>query len=480
MTFTTLAFVVFLVIVFAAYWSLLRGRNLLIVGASYVFYGWWDARFCGLMLASSLIDYAAGLGIQRSRKPWVRRAVLAAAMTSNLGILAFFKYFNFFAESLAAAAASVGWHLDFVTLNVVLPVGISFYTFQTMSYSIDVYRGDLRATSRLVDYMAYVSFFPQLVAGPIERATRLLPHFQAPRSFDPVQASEGCRYILWGFFKKLALADNLSLVVDERFASVSTQSGPALAVATVGFAFQIYCDFSAYSDIATGTAKLFGIELMRNFAYPYFSRSVPEFWRRWHISLSTWFADYVYRPLGGSRVARARRVGNVLTVFLLSGLWHGAAWHFVAWGALNGVAVLPAVLWPGRTKQRAGDVPGGKGLWPGLRAVGAMAATFAFTCVAWVFFRAPSIGDALVALERMRTQVLTASAYPGALSGVEALVPILVLFVLIEWTQRDHRLPLQTDAWPTGLRWAAYTGLLWYTLYLMPQVGVQQFIYFQF
>ncbi|MGZ8938621.1 MAG: MBOAT family O-acyltransferase, partial [Limisphaerales bacterium] len=302
--------------------------------SSYVFYGWWDWRFCFLMLASSLIDYFAGNAIHRSTSPRARRTFLYFAITANLTFLGVFKYFHFFTDSLVIALAAVGLELNTTTFSIILPVGISFYTFQTLSYTIDIYRRQFAPQKSLLDYLCFVSFFPQLVAGPIERAAHLLPQFQTPRSFSDADARAGLRLILWGLMKKMLVADNIGPIVDEAFNAPSGVFGSVLLLATVLFAFQIYCDFSAYSDIAAGTAKLFGIRLMRNFAYPYFSQSLTEFWRRWHISLSTWFRDYVYFPLGGNRVAPSLVYRNLLIICVVSGLWHGAAWTFVIWGLL--------------------------------------------------------------------------------------------------------------------------------------------------
>ena len=334
MVFSTITFFLFLGLVWSGYWAIGRRRpqNVLLILASYAFYSWWDYLFCALMLASSVVDYAAGLGLARTTRPAGRRAWLGMSLAVNLGMLGFFKYFNFFADSLREAAAMVGVQLDPITLSVVLPVGISFYTFQTLGYTIDVYRGRAQACRDAVDYFAYVSFFPQLVAGPIERATNLLGQFAKPRHLTRDHAVDGCRQILWGLTKKMLLADNLAPIVELAYQNPSGTSGPLLLFGTVCFAFQIYCDFSGYTDIARGTARLFGFELMRNFACPYFSRNVGEFWRRWHISLSTWFRDYVYIPLGGNHARRGRRAFNVMVTFCLSGLWHGASWNFVVWG----------------------------------------------------------------------------------------------------------------------------------------------------
>ena len=394
MTFTSLIFLIFLVVVFAAYWGVRRRvvQNWLLLIASYMFYGWWDWRFCGLMLGASLLDYGVGLGLnQTSIERW-RRVLLVLALSGNISLLGFFKYFDFFAENLRVLAASLGWTLDHATLHVVLPVGISFYTFQTMSYTIDVYRRKLQATPHIIEYLAYVSFFPQLVAGPIERATHLLPQFFKDRVFDHDKAVDGCRQMLWGFFKKMVIADNLGPIADAAFENPAGQTGGELAVATIAFALQIYCDFSAYSDIAVGVARLFGFDLMRNFACPYFSQNMAEFWRRWHISLMSWFKDYLYFPLGGSKVGATRRCMNVLITFLVSGLWHGASWNFIVWGLLNGLAVLPGIFSGSRRTLSAADTPGGERLLPDPRTLARMAATFGFVCVGWIFSgRRPSL-----------------------------------------------------------------------------------------
>jgi D-alanyl-lipoteichoic acid acyltransferase DltB (MBOAT superfamily) len=481
MTFTTLTFLLFVPLVFGLYWSLPRqgARNLLLVAASYVFYAWWDVRFSLLMLAASLVDFSAGLLLARTERETWRRAIVAGSCTVGLGLLGFFKYFHFFADNLRLAAASVGVHLSAPTLTVVLPVGISFYTFQTLSYVIDVYRRRLPATRDVVEYMAYVSFFPQLVAGPIERGAHLLPQFQSLRRFDLDEAREGLRFMLWGFFKKMALADNLGAVVDAAYARPFAADGPTLALATFAFAFQIYCDFSAYSDIAVGCGRLFGVRLMRNFAHPYFARSVAEFWRRWHISLSTWFGEYVYVPLGGNRTGRARQAVNVMITFLLSGFWHGASWNFVIWGGLNGLMVVPASLRRARDKARATDVPGGEGRLPSPAALAGMLGTFAFACVAWVFFRARTFTDALTVFDRVVAGPWTAAALGRALAPQAHLVALVVGLVALEWATRRHWHPLRVHAWPRPLRWALYTALIWATLGLSRGVS-GAFIYFQF
>jgi D-alanyl-lipoteichoic acid acyltransferase DltB (MBOAT superfamily) len=376
--------------------------------------------------------------------------------------------------------------VDAITLNVVLPVGISFYTFQSMSYSIDVYRRRLRGTNNLIDYMAFVSFFPQLVAGPIERAGHMLPQFTTPRRFDYAQATDGCRQILWGFVKKLLVADTIAPVVQAAYSAPRAHGGLDLAVASLLFTFQIYFDFSAYSDIAVGLGKLLGFQLMRNFAYPYFAASLGEFWRRWHISLSTWFRDYVFIPLGGSRTTPARHAGAIMTTFLLSGLWHGAAWTFVVWGGLHGAALLPESLAErGRPKRHASDVPGGEGALPSPAMAARMLGTFAVVCVGWVFFRAATLRDALFILRRIgATAIALSRADPVTVLEQGPLglaLPVAVLAVLgLEWVQRRHEHPLVLTGMPRPLRWATYQALLWLTVYVGTIGTGSPFIYFQF
>ena len=488
--FTSLVFIVFLAIVFTAYWTVrtARAQNAVLVIASYFFYAWWDYRFCSLILFSSLVDYLIGARLSRTESVFHRRLYLGISLVCNLGLLAVFKYFGFFAESLQILAQNFGWSFHAVTLNIVLPVGISFYTFQTLSYTIDIYRRQLEPSKSLVGYLAFVSFFPQLVAGPIERGKNLLPQFRRRRSFDRRHAEEGCRWILWGFFKKLAIADPLSITVDRFYGGWETASGPELTLATVFFAFQVYCDFSAYSDIAIGTARLFNIRLMRNFAYPYFSQSVGEFWRRWHISLSTWFRDYVYIPLGGSHVSTARRNLNLIATFLLSGLWHGAAWTFVAWGGIHGAALTGEKM-----TQRSGqakpveDVPGGPHLFPRPGVLLKMWLTFGLVCCGWVFFRADSITDATSILSVMIAQnfvwehsVQLFEMIDGD-SKIKQSIFILMAFVLIEWMSRRRECPLSggRDVY-TPLRWAAYTVLIWGSLDVVSEIEQQPFVYFAF
>ncbi len=482
MIFTTLTFPIFLAIVFSAYWRLRdrRHQNLLIVVSSYFFYGWWDWRFCLLMACSSCVDFWVARAIVAVPSAGKRRLILGAGIAYSLGLLAFFKYFNFFTTSFAEAVGLLGWQIQPTTLKIILPVGISFFTFQTLSYTIEVYRGRLKPANSLIEYFAFVSFFPLLLAGPIERATHLLPQFQHNRSFDPDKAADGCRQILWGFFKKLAIADRLTGAVDAAYADTVTASGGSLAVATILFAFQIYCDFSAYSDIAIGTSRLFGFDIMRNFAYPYFSQDLSEFWRRWHISLSTWFRDYVFVPLGGSRVSTPRKVFNVLATFTISGFWHGAAWQFLAWGAINGTAVLPQTLAGGSgAKRKPGDVPGGESIIPSPAIVLRMAVTFAVVCGAWVFFRADSISTAGLILKKIALAPIRENPHSWLIWKTWGPIRLVVLLVVIEWLQRRRLHPLEIGNFPRPVRWGIYTAVFWLTFFLMP-AQTSPFIYFQF
>jgi len=481
MTFTTLTFVLFLPLVWVGYW-LLRVRalqNLLLLVASYIFYGWWDVRFCVLMLASSLVDYAVSWLLDRTVKPLRRRLLLAISLLCNLGLLGYFKYANFFIDNVQQTADLLGWPMSTSTLDVILPVGISFYTFQTMGYTIDVYRGKMRATSHLIDYLAYVSFFPQLVAGPIERANNLLPQFLTPRTFQEAQASDGLRLILWGFAKKMMIADQLARLVDPVYASLETHSGLVIVAATVCFAFQIYCDFSAYSDIAIGTARLFGIELMRNFDTPYFSQSVSAFWRCWHISLSTWFRDYVYLPLGGSKVGSGRTMANVMAVFLLSGLWHGASWTFIIWGGIMGAAVIMESIWQ-RAIGHSADAARFQNMWP----MAGRIYTFALINLGWIFFRAADLSAALLAVQSIIGDLFTLSAWEDLRQWIELrehryMILLLSGFVIWEWFQRKQSHALVLPLVHRWQRWVVYTALLWVTFYFGP-LEQSSFLYFQF
>lgn len=476
MVFTSGTYLLFLAAVFACYWLLgsRKSQNLLLLAAGYAFYAWWDYRYCSLMLLSTFVDFACGRGCRNSAVP---RLFLVISLICNLGLLGVFKYFNFFQDSLIVAFHGMGVELDPFVLQLALPVGISFYTFQTLSYTIDIYRGKLDPHDSLLDYAAYVSFFPQLVAGPIERATSLLPQFARPRIFDAVEARDGLRQMLWGFFKKLAIADRFAIVVDEVYARPEAFPSTYLWIAAIGFSFQIYCDFSAYSDIAIGTARLFGFQLTRNFAMPYFSQDFVEFWRRWHITLSTWFRDYVYIPLGGSRRGVALTRWNILIVFGLSGLWHGAGWNFVLWGLLHGCLVIVSSSLR-RESLTASDLPlgSGIGLTPLLRAM----AVFVVACLVWVFFRVTGFDDAIQVLSRMTFAWESSGASLQSIGSLNVGFKLLPFMLALEFVGRRFPHPLMLiERFPKPVRWAIYLGLVWVTLYYMPE-ETGEFVYFQF
>lgn len=386
MIFNSLDFAIFLPIVFILYWTIfnkkLRLQNLFVVTSSYFFYGYWDWRFLSLILISSIVDYSIGLKLSKEQNKTKRKLLLWSSLALNLGLLGYFKYYNFFLESFIDAFSLFGYNLESSTLNVILPVGISFYTFQTLSYTIDIYKQKLEPTKDFISFSAFVSFFPQLVAGPIERASNLLPQFFKARTLPYYNFISGINLIFWGLFKKVVIADRLAMVVNEIYNSPQEYHGFSLVLGTIFFAFQIYCDFSGYSQIAIGTAKLFGFNLMKNFDSPYFSSSLGEFWRRWHISLSTWFRDYVYIPLGGNQTSKTRWYTNILIVFIVSGFWHGANWTFVIWGAIHGFVLILESVTNKSEKRNKRKLP-------------RQLLTFAIVCFGWIFFRANTLNDAV-------------------------------------------------------------------------------------
>ena len=522
MLFNSFEYLIFLPIVFLLYWFVfdyalskckhqLLWQNLFIVVASYIFYGWWDWRFLILIAITTLCSYASGLmiswcernlsegGGKYSRLKWLfnPKLWLWANILLNLGILGVYKYYDFFAREFAEL---IGIEADFLLLHLILPVGISFYTFQALSYSIDVYRKQIAPCHDIVAFTAFLSFFPQLVAGPIERATNLLPQFQRKRTFDYAQAVDGMRQILWGLFKKIVVADNCATYVDQVFGDIGAHSGSTLLLAAVLFTFQIYGDFSGYSDIAIGTAKLFGIKLMRNFNVPYFSRDIAEFWRRWHISLTTWFRDYVYIPLGGSRpnipeairlkgdkasearYAKAIAIRNTFVIFLLSGLWHGANWTFVLWGAYHALLFVPLLLM-GRNRRYRDTVatitlPDGtiKTKWlPLIKEAGQMLLTFALAVFGWIIFRAENIGQVGEMIHNICNSSLL--SMPDA-SGNSALLMNIMILIVVEWVVRMRNHGLDIKHLHPVVRYAIYLGVL----FLLFAFGGQtaNFIYFQF
>ncbi len=486
MLFNSLDFALFLPIVFALYWFVfqkyLKAQNTLIALASYVFYGWWDWRFLSLIIFSSVIDYIIGLQLQKTDSKRQRKLLLWTSVFVNLGFLGFFKYFNFFIDNFVEAFSFLGYQIPNTSLNIILPVGISFYTFQTLSYTLDVYRKQLKPTKDFIAFTAFVSFFPQLVAGPIERATSLLPQFYKKREFDHANAVLGMRQILWGLFKKVVIADNCARLANEIFNNSADYGGTTLILGALMFTFQIYGDFSGYSDIAIGTARLFGFKLMKNFAFPYFSRDIAEFWRRWHISLSTWFRDYLYIPLGGSRGGTVMKVRNTFIIFVVSGFWHGANWTFIVWGALNAIYFLPLLL---RNKNRVhtGDIAGNRFL-PSFIELKGMLSTFTLTVVAWVFFRAENISHAIQYLYDLFTGLGAYANYYKTYRLVYdfnlALIGIIVFFVIAEWLGRHHEFAIEKigSKIKAPLRYAFYyliiASVFWFS------GDKQEFIYFQF
>lgn len=480
MFFNSIDFAIFLPLVFILYWFVtnrnLKLQNFLIVVASYVFYGWWDYRFLSLLLFSTLVDYFVGRGLMHEDRQIRRRLLLTTSIVVNLGLLGFFKYYNFFLDNFINAFRFFGNEISARSLNVVLPVGISFYTFQTLSYSIDVYRRKLEPTKDFIAFAAYVTFFPQLVAGPIERATNLLPQFYEQRKFSYIKAVDGMRQILWGLFKKVVIADNAAEYANMIFNNSADYSGSTLAIGVLFFAIQIYCDFSGYSDIAIGTARLFGFGLMRNFAFPYFSRDIAEFWRRWHISLSTWFRDYLYIPLGGSKGGTWMKVRNTFIIFLVSGFWHGANWTFIVWGGLNALYFLPLLLL-NRNRTHLEIVAQGK-FFPTIREFLSMLLTFGLTLFAWIFFRAQSVGHAFSIIREIFSPSI---AHPLELPKVSYVVMMLIaVFMLIEWSGRENQYAIARleVRWPKIARWAMYYGIA-IAIFLFAGKG-QEFIYFQF
>lgn len=494
MLFNSVEFLVFLPLVFLVYWAIqpltsteagLKTQNALLLVASYVFYGWWDWRFLSLIAFSTLVDFAVGRqiakanafeipadadGLVRSRtaKRW-----LGVSLVINLGLLGYFKYANFFIESWVQAWESLGISMHVSTLHIVLPVGISFYTFQTLSYSIDIYRRKLNPTRNLIDFAAFVSFFPQLVAGPIERASALLPQIQSRRQFNADFASSGLQLILWGLFKKVVIADTCAIFVNDVFDHHHEYSGPTLILGAVYFAFQIYGDFSGYSDIAIGTARLFGITLMTNFRTPYFARDIAEFWRRWHISLSTWFRDYLYIPLGGSQMGKWKAVRNTFVIFLVSGFWHGDNWTFVVWGLIHALLFLPLLLF-NRNRRNTGSIADGRWL-PSFRELIGMAWTFSIVTLAWVFFRAENLEHAFEFINHFGNR-------PDSLDKLSKTGATWVALMLcMEWAAR---VPGVWSRWRSSnvpmpaARWLVYALGVW--LVMKNLQSQAEFIYFQF
>lgn len=485
MLFNSLAFAVFLPIVFFLYWVLPnKYRPLWIFITGYYFYMSWNVKYVVLILFTTVVSYGCAILMQRWKKK--KTILLCSTLIASLGVLFFFKYFNFFSLSAANVLGHFSIHLQPVTVSLMLPVGISFYTFQTLSYVIDVYRGDVEAEKNFITYAAFITFFPQLVAGPIERTGSLLPQIKGEHRFDKEEAVYGLLLMAWGFFKKLIVADNLALYVDLIFDDVYSYAGFSLLLAAFFFTMQIYCDFSGYSDIAIGCARLFDIHLMTNFKSPYFAVSIKDFWSRWHISLSTWFRDYVYIPLGGNRVGKVRTAMNLLLTFLVSGLWHGAAWHFVAWGGLHGLLQTLENCFPfmrrlsRRAKEEPGDLRGVK-VWL-FRSV-----TFVIVMLAWVFFRAEHMSDVWYVLVHMLDGVRSPMLYITeglkdfgmGISEVLSVVVPLGILMTYDYVSLCEDPILMIRKCKKTVRWFVYYGFVFLIL-MLASFNAQEFVYFQF
>ena len=477
MIFNSIEFLLFLPTVFVLYWFVfnknLRFQNLLILVSSYVFYGWWDYRFLSLIFLSTIVDYIIGLSITKQDSDKNQKLFLWCSVLFNLSVLGFFKYYNFFIDSWVDLFSSIGYEIKSIwTLNIILPVGISFYTFQTMSYTIDIYRKKLEPTKDFISFASFVSFFPQLVAGPIERASNLLPQILKKREFQYEQGIQGLRLILWGMFKKVVIADSLAPMVDNIFGNYQDLGGGTLWLGAIYFAFQIYCDFSGYSDIAIGTSKLFGFELMSNFKFPYFSRNIGEFWRRWHISLSTWFRDYLYIPLGGSKQGKWESIRNIFIIFLVSGFWHGANWTFIFWGLFHAILFLPSFILNTNRKYTSSMIAENS-LLPSPKEFIQVGTTFLLVTIGWVFFRSDSINDAFLYLNKMMSNY----AINSSLLAIIKNMIIIPIFIVMDYFVFKKNLLIKQDLKNEMI---FYIFILIYVISLIIGAENKSFIYFEF
>ena len=434
MLFNSFEYLIFLPTVYILYWFVfnkkLKIQNTLILLSSYIFYGWWDYRFLSLIFLSTIVDYIIGLNIPKQDSEKNKKLLLWTSVLFNLSVLGFFKYYNFFVDSWIELFSSFGYEIKSVwTLNIILPVGISFYTFQTMSYTIDIFKKKLEPTKDFISFASFVSFFPQLVAGPIERASNLLPQILKKREFKHEQVVQGLRLILWGMFKKVVIADSLAPIVEDIFSNYQDFGGGTLLLGVIYFSFQIYCDFSGYSDIAIGTSKLFGFELMSNFKFPYFSRNIGEFWRRWHISLSTWFRDYLYIPLGGSQEGKWKSIRNIFIIFLVSGFWHGANWTFIFWGLFHSILFLPSFIFKTNRKHKT-TIIAQHTMLPTLNEFLQVVITFLFVTIGWVFFRSETIKDSIGYLFSIISDISTFTHLSPKIGFY------ILILILVDWTQR--------------------------------------------
>ena len=482
MLFNSVDFVFYLIIVFTLYWFVFnkrtQTRNLFLLVVSYIFYGWWEWKFLILIAFSSFVDFSCGLKIRKTQSKKLKKKWLILSLTTNLGLLGVFKYFNFFSNSFADILTSIGFNVHPITLKIMLPVGISFYTFQTLSYTIDVYRGKITPCSNPITFFSYVSFFPQLVAGPIERATNLLPQFNKKKQFDYSKASQGLKLILWGLFKKVVIADYCAIIVNNVFDNYQEVSSSSLLLGIICFSFQIYGDFSGYSDIAIGTAKLFGFDLMTNFSKPYFSRDIAEFWRKWHISLSTWFRDYLYIPLGGSKGGKLKSLRNISIIFLVSGFWHGANWTFVFWGAIHTLLYIPLFVF----NLNRVNLQEQTSLFPTFKNTILMLINFCFVSLAWIFFRSKNMSNAFEYIYLLFTKPF------GKLgivldSSYGAWIYWIIILIGLEWFSRKWPHPfelLNRIGIPKIFRFSVYLLFIFIIATKYFENQQKEFIYFQF
>ena len=469
MLFNSFEFAIFLPIVFLLYWFVfnktIKLQNLFLLIVGYIFYGWWDWRFLFLIAFSTIFDFAIGILLEKTTHSQKRKLLFTASCIVNIGLLCFFKYFNFFIDNFISCFETLGYHIPPVSLKIILPIGISFYTFQSLSYTTDVFRRKMKPTTDFISFAAFISFFPQLVAGPIERAFHLLPQFHQKRVFNLDEAIKGMRQILWGLFKKIVIADTLSTYVDTIFSSYEILPGSTLALGAIYFSVQIYCDFSGYSSIAIGTARLFGFTLLQNFNYPYFSTSVSQFWRKWHISLTSWFRDYVYIPMGGSRGSLTKTIFNTLFVFALSGFWHGANWTFIIWGLLNGMYLIPNLILKNKKVISENNVFG----------IASMFFTFGLITFSWIFFRSNNVAQAFQYINGLFSKSLF--TYPVQ-HGMAITIPLIVILFGVEWIRKKEIELFQPQNVHFVLRWIIYLSMIIISLAFFKQN--QSFIYFQF
>lgn len=482
MLFNSINFALFLPLIFILYWFVfsknLKSQNVLLLVASYFFYACWDWRFLFLLLFSTYLDYFTGLKMADSVTARAKKFWFWISISINLGILGLFKYYNFFITSFTDAMHQIGIEADPWTVKLILPIGISFYTFHGLSYVIDIYNDKIKAEKDFIDYSVFVSFFPLLIAGPIERATHLLPQIKKNRVFEYHNAVDGLKQILWGLFKKVVIADRCAFFANMIFNNSTEYSGIMLVIGAVFFAFQIYCDFSGYSDIALGVARLFGIELLQNFSFPYFSRDIAEFWRRWHISLSSWFRDYLYIPLGGSRGSIWLKIRNTFIIFLVSGFWHGANWTFIAWGFLNALYIMPSIIF--KTNRNNLDVVAKGRTFPSVKELLLMSITFSLAVFAWIFFRAENITHALSYINGFFRPSFFNISLNGNWESFVIIFLLLLFFLIIEWNGREQKYAIANIGSEKSkiYRWSFYYFVLLLVLFFAG--AAEEFIYFQF